>query len=127
MDLSKLDTAAVAEQGVALEITHPITGEALGITVILAGSDSATYRKAQAVIARKRMRGRSFKPMSPEEVHLESVRLLTSCTLNWSGVELEGATLPCTEANAEVLYRRFPWLYEQADQAMHDRSRYLLD
>ena len=43
-DLAKLDTAKVAEEGAELHVAHPTTGEDLGITITLIGTDSKTFR-----------------------------------------------------------------------------------
>ena len=126
LDLSTLDTSAKAETGFSVDITHPVTGEPLGISVTLAGKDSQTYRKAQAAQYRKAI-GRGKREVTPEEVRGSASRLLATCTLAWTGVTLDNEVLSCSAENAATIYQRFPWFYEQVDEAIHDRANCLRD
>ena len=127
LDLASLDTAAKAEAGFALELEHPASGAPLGITITLTGADSATYRRTQAALLRKKQGRRLGSTPDPDDVRRDACRLLAACTLAWTGVVLDGAELPCTAENAARLYQRFAWIFEQVDRAVHDRSLLLQD
>lgn len=129
-DLACLDTAALCEQGAELELTHPATGEPLGVYLTLAGVDSKAWRKATAALAEKRL-GRRGK-VSAEEMQAAGLEILARCTLAWrsginSIVRIDGEEMPCTPENARELYERFPWIFEQADRFASDRGSYLRD
>ena len=129
-DFASCDVAAKAEEGAELEVLDPITNEPVGVYITLAGADSAIHRKATATIAKRRLsntKGFRNRALDPEKFEAEGIEVLAACTLGWRGVIVEGAPLPCGRDNAVRLYTRFPWLREQVDQFVSDRSAYLQD
>lgn len=108
----------------------PVTNEPVGVFITLAGADSAIHRKATATIAKRRLsntKGFRNRALDPEKFEAEGIEVLAACTLGWKGVVVDGAPLPCSRDNAIMLYTRFPWLREQVDQFVSDRSVYLQD
>lgn len=130
-DLATLDTTATAEQGARLELRHPATDEPLGAVLVLAGTDSKTFRRHEATnlnrFIERMSKGKRAKGKSAEEQERESLDMLVACTLSWSGVVLDGVEPPCTPENALTLYTRLPWVKEQARDFMMDRGNYLRD
>ena len=126
LNLNSLDTVALADTGSVLEVEHPITGEKTDMTITLAGMDSKVWRRAVAYAANRRI-GRKNKDRVYEQVNADNTLVMARCTLAWSGVELDGQVLPCTEDNAVLLYERFPWLKEQVSAFIEDRQNYLRD
>lgn len=127
VDLAAWDTAEKAEEGAELSLLHPVTGEELGVHIRLAGRDSSAYIKAQRSLLEKRANKYRRKGPSPEDLEKDSRELAARVTLGWSGVVVEGESLPCTRENALALYTRFPWIREQADAFVHDRENYFRD
>ena len=130
IDFASRDVAAKAEEGAELEVLDPVTGEAVGAYITLAGADSVVHRKAVANISKRRFnnqKGFRNKGFDPERMEAESIEILAACTLSWKGVTLEGAALPCSRDNAIKMYTRFPWLREQVEAFISDRSEYLQD
>lgn len=129
-DFAARDVAAKAEEGAELEVLDPVTGEPVGVYITLAGADSSLHRKATATITKRRLNGQKgfrAKGFDPEKVEAESIEILAACTLSWKGVVVDGAALPCSRDNAIKMYTRFPWLREQVEQFIGDRSAYLQD
>ncbi len=129
-DFASRDVAAKAEEGAELEVLDPVTNEPVGVFITLAGADSAIHRKSTATIAKRRLsntKGFRNRALDPEKFEAEGIEVLAACTLSWKGVIVEGAPLPCGRDNAVRLYTRFPWLREQVDQFVSDRSAYLQD
>ena len=129
-DFASRDVAAKAEEGAELEVLDPVTGEAVGAYITLAGADSVVHRQAVANISKRRFnnqKGFRNKGFDPERMEAESIEILAACTLSWKGVTLEGAALPCSRDNAIKMYTRFPWLREQVEAFISDRSEYLQD
>lgn len=136
MALAELSTKTTAETGVPIEIIHPKTNLPLGITIVVCGSDSETFKKMQRKQLNRRMersarnRGRQLQ-LTAEELEAESLDLLVACTKSWNEKgrpELEfnpGELLPCTPENVRRLYEELPWLKEQIDQEIGDRSNFL--
>lgn len=133
MDLGQLDTSAVAEDGVDLQLKHPGTLTPLTqddqaetpISIRLAGADSARFRKAERANRDKRLRGGLRRPPTAAELDADGLELLVQCTLGWSGIIVDGQQLEFTPANVRILYKRFQWIREQVDLFMGDRQNFL--
>jgi hypothetical protein len=135
-DLSSLDTAASGEEGATLHVRHPVNGEPMYVvppgakepvklTVTVLGSDSPTWRNKVADINRRRLREmRGRKSVSPEQIDGDALDLLAVCTVAWTGVVLDGQALACTPETATTVYRRLPWLREQADEFANSRENF---
>jgi len=121
-DLSKLDTAAAADDGATLHILHPFTGERIGMSIVVAGTDSDRYRTARNAMLRKSMRRRT--PADPEQLLADDAHLLAASTISWSGAVMDGKEVPFSEQAAFDLYQRFPWLREQVAEFMGDRANF---
>ena len=129
-DFASRDVAAKAEEGAELEVLDPATGEAVGVYIMLAGADSSVHRKASVNISKRRLNGQKGfrnRGFDPEKAEAENIEILAACTLSWKGVLVDGAPLPCSRDNAIKMYTRFPWLREQVEQFISDRSAYLQD
>lgn len=129
-DFATRDVAAKAEQGAELEVLDPVTNEPVGVYITLAGADSAVHRKALTAASKRRLNGQKGfrnKGWDPEKMQEESIEIFATCTLSWKGVIVDGAPLPCSRAAAIKMYTRFPWLREQVEAFISDRSEYLQD
>ena len=123
-DLAKLDTAKVAEEGAELRVAHPTTGEDLGITITLIGTDSKTFRdisKSRATASLKK----KTREIDLDQNESDSVELLAECTKGWSGITENGKEIVFSFENAVQLYTKYLWLREQIDRFMADRSNFL--
>lgn len=129
-DLASLDTVSRCEAGTELELTHPATGDGLGVYLTLAGVDSKTWRKAATAMGEKRA-GKRGK-ITADDITAGGIEILARCTLSWRSsdkatVRVDGEELTCSLDNARKLYTRFPWAREQADTWASDRANYLRD
>lgn len=123
-DLAKLDTAKVAEEGAELRVAHPTTGEDLGITITLIGTDSKTFRdisKSRATASLKK----KTREIDLDQNESDAVELLAKCTKGWSGINENGKEVAFSYDNAVQLYTKYLWLREQIDRFMADRSNFL--
>ena len=123
-DLAKLDTAKVAEEGAELRVAHPTTGEDLGITITLIGTDSKTFRdisKSRATASLKK----KTREIDLDQNESDAVDLLAKCTKGWSGITENGKEIAFSYDNAVQLYTKYLWLREQIDRFMADRSNFL--
>ena len=127
VDLAALDVTSAAEKGAVLQLTHPVSGVELDISIRLAGMDSEQYQKAQRAAVNKRVNKRRRTPLDPEELAEESYTLLAKVTLGWEGIVLDGELIPFSQENARMIYKRFPWIREQVDQFTTDRGNFLQD
>ena len=123
-DLAKLDTAKVAEEGAELHVAHPTTGEDLGITITLIGTDSKTFRdisKSRATASLKK----KTREIDLDQNESDAVELLAKCTKGWAGITENGKEVAFSHDNAVQLYTKYLWLREQIDRFMADRSNFL--
>lgn len=131
VDLSTLDTVAGANNGFDVVIYHPGTLANLGITISVLGKDSDEFQKVSRKHQKKRLdrlsKGgfRGMAGLSAEESERDGLELLAACTMGWTGVVLDGKDVPFSTENAIDIYTRFPWIREQVDIAMGDRSNFL--
>ena len=124
MDLTQFDVVSPANEGVWMNLEHPVTGEPLEVKIKLAGVDSDYYKKELRRQQNKRFK-KGFRKMNAEELESETIELLVACTLDWEGVELEGQTLECNPENVRKIYKQFPWIKEQVDNFINDRANFL--
>lgn len=128
MDLNKLDLSAQADKGADLSLEHPVTGEELGITITLLGTDSAVYRNHARELQRARiakMAKSRNKKIDFSVTEDEEADALAVCTVGWSGVVLNGKELEFSHDAAVDLYVSYPWIKEQVDAFIGDRANFL--
>lgn len=124
IDLATLDTKPAANAGRAIELRHPATRAPLGIFVDVVGVDSDLYRRA----IRERQLRRSedeVSELTPERMEEENLDLLATCTTGWRGMVLDGQAVEFSPVNARMIYERFPWIRDQVDRGIGDRSVFL--
>ncbi len=131
LDLDALDTGKGAEEGFALTLTHPKSGEPLPAKITVLGAESDAYRSKQREFLRRsadRVNRTRKLVVSPEELEAEALELLVTATTgwDWGGMTLGGQPAPVfTHDAARQIYTRFGWIREQVDQAVGDRANFL--
>lgn len=127
MDLSALKISAA---GAEMPVLHPVTGDALtndkgdAMTITLVGTDSVEFKS----IVRDRLRKQpasKAKQVDLEEAEQRGIELLAKITQGWSGIQFEGKPLAFSYENAVKLYSELPWLKEQVDKFVADRSNFI--
>lgn len=148
MDLAKLDSVSAANAGFEVQLYHPGTKEDLSIFIKVLGKDSDAHEKQFQLQQGRRIdklakggfrtRGAS---VSPQAVERDALELLATCTVSWRTAEadkddpkvehvkpvllLDGEEVPCTRENAVRIYKAYPWIREQVDDAVNDRALFL--
>ena len=133
IDLSGLDTVAGANAGFDVMLFHPGTREDLGIIFKVVGKDSDKFQEVSRAQQKRRLNKMSkggFRSatgsLSPEEMENESIDLLAACTLGWSdNFTISGEAFAFSTEAAKRVYKQFPWIKEQIDEAMGDRSNFI--
>lgn len=104
------------------------------VNMLLYGRDSAPFKARQRAITDKRLQeaeatARSNKAsktkITGEIVEVENRRTLLACIAGWENLEVDGGPVEITEDNANMLLDRFPWIEEQVDTAIMDRSNFI--
>lgn len=131
MDLSKFDGFAKSfDDGLRVEIRHPVTGEKLGMAVTVASYQSERVKKVQRKLANAAMREQRRNPKKAatvDEVEDKAHDLMCAAVLSWEGFERDGKELPCTPENVRAVITS-PDLFfisEQIDRAAEDQQAFL--
>lgn len=147
MDLNKYDYQTKASKPVVMTVTDPTQGgdgakplkdEQTGevITISLIGREAKEVQDFEYGLRTERL-NRSFKikrgrhnadvdlNINAAQTERDTVAVLAKCTVDWTGIVVDGESLPCTEDNANKLYERFSWLRDQVEDFVNDRSNFL--
>jgi hypothetical protein len=136
VDLSKLDTTVAAEEGAELQLRNPIDDSVLRdeksgdpVVIMVVGTDSKEYMRVTHAIQNRRLGkrlGKGSRPkMTAEELEADALELLVASTKGWKHIVVDGAELAYSEKNVRTLYQRFPWIKEQVDEFIADRTNFL--
>ena len=129
MDLQLLDTVALSNAGEKLVLLHPSTKEELDITITLMGSDSDEYRNVikKRFEQAQRIQAKSTKPQEIDwdEFEDKARDLLAKMTLDWENVLEDKKKITCNFENAKELYKKYPWIREQVEKFISDRSNFI--
>lgn len=125
-DLASLNTTEACNAGADVEIRHPVTNVPLGMSIRVLGKDSDTFKEhtRQSLNARFRRegmahkRGKDTSPRTIEEIEQENIDLLVACTVGWKGVVLSGEELVFTAENVRKIYKGYPWIFDQVNEAI---------
>lgn len=129
MDLAKLDLTKASNEGAWYTLKHPATGEELSGRIKIIGKDSTKFTQLSEEFKRKALEDmKSTKTMAQrmESAQEQSDAILVACTIDWDGMMLDGQDLAFSESNVKMIYARFPWIKEQIDTAIADRSNFLI-
>lgn len=109
-----------------VNVVDPTDLTPTGIVVKVYGADSEKARAVETAQRNRRLRviqaTGGARRMKAEEYDKEGLDLLVECTAGWSGVVENGEPLEFNSANVRSVYERHPWLREQVDKAVADRS-----
>lgn len=128
MDLSKLDTVAAADKGATMTVRHPVTGDDLTegdkpMTLTLIGADSGAFKRAVADSIKTAKPGKQANLADVERNTIDIlVRVTTGLSDNW---KWDGKPFPFSADNVRRLYTERPWIREQVDKFIADRSNFL--
>jgi hypothetical protein len=143
MDLSKLDVVELANKGTVLELKFPfdvaIDGkeyfagdvmtdekgkEPKPFYLRLLGSDSDVYRngiKRKLEIQLNKNKDGKNKKVDLDHEQLKGAELMAKCTTECYFIE-NGKPVECTTSEMTRVYLKYPWMREQAEAQMADRS-----
>lgn len=112
------------DRGRDFALTDPVTGKPVGITLRLAGPDSATQARARLQmvddLAEAAGDDGRVSAVDREKARLNS---LARCVLGWD-VKEDGSPIPFTHANVLRLLRAAYWVQQQVDGFASDRAAF---
>lgn len=121
MDLALFQFSDTAEMAVRSPVDGlPLkTSDDKPVMITFSGRDSVLYRKMVDDIREDRLGNRDN--MTPDERLSD---MLARMTVSWSGIVFEGRELPCDFEHAFSLYKKTPWLREQAEPFFNLRRNF---
>ncbi len=129
LELEALDTRAGANAGFWLRLREPGKGKPVPARLRLLGMDSDRYREKSWELQRRRQQEAAEDPagrLTPQQVEERTRELVAACTVGWEGLRVKGEELKYSgEPSAIELFRRWPWIFEQAHAAILDRANFL--
>ena len=127
-DLASIDALTRnLDEGADVEIKHPVTNAAIGLTIRVAGYESERANAYTRRVYNEALRDIRHTPTA-EERDQNVMRFQVAMTLGWTwadGLTLDSEVPEFNPPNVERVFRRFPWIVPQLDQAASDRARFL--
>lgn len=142
--LDSLDIATPSDTGTEIELLHPISQEALGIFIKITGRHSEVYAKQRRKIEQEQIaatknlkeKDRIAAILDGEDTRRRGVSLLACCVIGW--YRMDGEEILDTlhfegqehkhslDATIKLLSsRKWVWLYDQIDKAVHDDTLFM--
>lgn len=138
MALKNLNTAVAADKGIDIDIYHPGSGDPLGITITMHGSDSKAYVDAERKVANRQRehakRTRDFAAaLDYDQQQAALTERMAACFIGWregdkNTIEFEpGQELEATRENFRKIIsdRGFFWLRQQIQTGMDNVTNFL--
>lgn len=121
MDLKKIDTLKLAEDGFKHTFLMPNTNEETDIVVDLFGVGSKAYKEA---VAKRDEYFRKNNKITEESLQTFRIQILAKCTRGWEGIEETDETgkvgsVKFSYDEAVRIYSEYPLLADQVDTAIH--------
>jgi hypothetical protein len=110
------------EEGITIDIKDASGEKEPGVQITVAGTYSATYRKAQSQNRDKFLKQRGG--LDGDTLETRSLELTAKCIKSWKGFTSDGKEFPCTKDNAIALLSGAPWIREQVEEAMNDHASF---
>ncbi|MFV0303410.1 MAG: hypothetical protein ACK5IP_21505 [Paracoccus sp. (in: a-proteobacteria)] len=112
------------DRGRDFDLLDPVTGKATGITLRIAGPDSATQARARLQLADDLAEAADdmgrVSAIAREKARVNS---LARCVLGWD-VKEDGEAIPFTHANVLRFLRAAVWVQAQVDGFASDRGAF---
>ena len=113
MELSNLLTVDDHDAGAECNIVSPIDGKKTDVYILIAGADSAAWRKQK----RKQTSEIMSSTRSKKDVSLDydkmDIEAVVEITLEWRGIVSNGNDYPYNKKNALALYSKSPGIVNQ--------------
>jgi len=113
MDISNLMTADAHAAGAECNIFSPVDGKATDVFILMAGVDSAVWRKQKRKQTGEIMQAAREKKESDLDYDRMDIEALVEATIGWRGIVSGGKPWEFNKANALALYSKSPGVVSQ--------------
>ncbi|WP_290497620.1 hypothetical protein [Hyphomonas sp. UBA4494] len=131
MDISSFSGLAKSfDDGMEVEILHPVTGKPTGLSVRVASYQSERVKAAQRRMANAALRDQKRNPKKTatvEEIEEKTTDIIVAAVLSWEGFEKDGKPLECTPENVRMVVENpdLWFIAEQIDKAADDQLAFM--
>ena len=125
MELSNLLTVDDHDAGAECNILSPVDGKPTDVYILLAGADSAVWRKQKRKQTSEIMASaRSKKPIDLDYDQMD-IAALVEATLGWRGIVSGGNPFEFSKENALKLYSGSPGIVNQLLDFIADKRNFI--
>lgn len=122
-----MDIASIQATGRPVEITHPVTGENLGVRVTLLPDSDPKVKKVQRELQNRQFEKRKLK-LTAEQLEAQSFELLVAAIDGWEwygeGAVFEGEKPAFTEDNVRRVLKKAVFIREQLAEEFNSREAF---
>lgn len=121
MDLSMLDTTMKAEEGVEMNLLHPVDNSDTGVVLVLKGSSSKSVKAALA----------KYRKITEDERKSEADKdkaasdFLSKCIIDIKNATYKGEPLEDGEAGIKFFIETFSWAASPVIEFIHEIENFL--
>lgn len=121
MDLSKI--VAIEKE---IDITHPVSGEPIGLRIKLLPGSTKQVEKVRREIANERI-SKGDKKFTADDLENGAYRIVIASVSDWEWLgdtTFKGEKPECTAANVRKVLDALPWMKDQIDRAISDTASF---
>ena len=121
-----MDISAIKPEGRTINITHPATGEPIGLSVTLRPQSAPEVEKVKRTLTNRRLQNRNFKPTAAT-IEADANELLIACVAAWEWkdkVSFHGEKPECTPDNVRKVLTELVWVRDQIDREAGDSESF---
>jgi hypothetical protein len=124
MELSNLLTVADHEAGAECNIVSPVNGKPTDVYILLAGADSAVWRKQKRKQTSEIMAAARSKSPVDLDYDAMDIAALVDATIGWRGIVSSGNPYEFSKENALALYSGSPGIVNQLLDFIADKRNF---
>lgn len=116
------DNLTAQEEGLDVHVVKPGTQDRL-LTIRVSGPDSKQQKRVVERSSEEALARGSVNPLTSSEQEDNLCKFVARCCISWSFAD--GRDIEFNEDNVAELFRRYPMIRKQVDQAAGDRNRFI--
>jgi len=125
MELSNLLTVDDHEAGARCNIVSPVDGKPTDVVILIAGVDSAVWRKQKRKQTAEIMAAARSKSAPDLDYDAMDIAALVDATLGWEGIVSNGKPYEFSRENALKLYKGSPGIVNQLLDFIADKRNFI--
>lgn len=107
-----------------VELKHPLTAEGLGVFIEMVGTESAEFRNAFKVLAKKRALLTADESKDIDLIESDSNEMLAVCVLGWSDDEFFGSAFSHEKLVEVLADPELEFIKTQLNEFVVDRTNF---